>query len=46
MILVFANILQMKYFLCTIKHLVCRKVCSESFENRLTNNVIVKIIFE
>ena len=27
----------MKYFLDTIEHLVCRKMCNKNFENRLTN---------
>ena len=37
----------MKYFLGTIEQLVCRKMCSKHFENRLTNiNVLVKNIFE
>ena len=31
----------MKYFLDTIKHLVCCKMCSKNFENRLTNKKVL-----
>ena len=35
----------MKYFLGTIEHLVCRKVCSKNFENRLTNKKVWPVTF-
>ena len=43
----FSDILQLQYFLDTIEHLVCRKMCSKNFENLSTNiKVLVKNIFE
>ena len=37
----------MKYFLGTIEYLVCRKMCSKYFENRLTElkkNLTIKFL--
>ena len=35
--------MKIKYFLVTLKYLVCRKMCCKNFENRLTNKkVLVK----
>ena len=44
----FASVeMYIKYFLDTIEHLICHKMCSKNFENQSTNKkVLVKNIFE